>query len=130
LISLSLLNGTGPDIVESTCNGNDNHIWTWNATDQTIRSKVMDQYLTIKPELEVWAGPLTGGSQAVVLLNRGDSGSEQITVRWNDIGFPVDHSATIRDLWAHQDVGVFTGNFTSPKIDPHAVIMLNITLTK
>ncbi len=90
----------------------------------------MDQYLTIKPELEVWVGPLTGGSKAVVLLNRGDSGSEQITVRWNDIGFPVDHSATVRDLWVHQDVGVFTGNFTSPKIDPHAVMMLNITLTK
>jgi hypothetical protein len=51
-------------------------------------------------------------------------------VNWTDIGFPVDHSALIRDLWAHQDVGIFTGNYTSPNIDPHAVMMLNITLTK
>jgi alpha-galactosidase len=80
--------------------------------------------------LEIWAGPLTGGSQAVVLLNRADGGSSEITVNWSDIGFPVDHSAKVRDLWAHQDVGVFTGNYTSPKIDPHAVMMLNITLTK
>ena len=129
-ISLTLFGGIGPDLVESTCNGGENQVWTWNTTDQTIRSKVMDQYLTIKPELEVWAGPLTGGSQAVLLLNRGDIGSEQITVRWNDIGFPLDHSATVRDLLVHLDVGVFTANFTSPKIDPHAVMMLNITLTK
>ncbi len=84
----------------------------------------------MKPELEVWAGPLLGGSQAVVLLNLADNGSEAITVKWSDIGFPVDHSATIRDLWAHQDLGVFIGNYTSPKIDSHAVMMLNITLTK
>ena len=63
-------------------------------------------------------------------LNRGDSDNERITVKWSDIGFPVGHSATVRDLWAHQDLGVFTGNYTSPKIDPHAVMMLNITLTK
>jgi alpha-galactosidase len=78
----------------------------------------------------VWAGPLSGGSQAVVLLNRGDSNSEQITVNWTDISFPVDHSAVVRDLWAHKDIGTFTGSYTSPNIDPHAVMMLNITLTK
>ncbi len=90
----------------------------------------MGQYLTIKPELEVWAGPLSGGSQAVVLFNRADNGSQEITVKWSDIGFAVDHSAVVRDLWARKDIGIFTGNYTSPKIDSHAVMMLNITLTK
>jgi hypothetical protein len=130
LISLTLLAGVGPDLTAYTCNGKDNQIWSWNQTDGTIWAKSVNQYLTVKPELEIWAGPLTGGSQAVVLLNRADNGSAEITVKWSDIGFPVDHSATIRDLWAHQDLGVFTGNYTSPKIDSHAVMMLNITLTK
>jgi alpha-galactosidase len=74
--------------------------------------------------------PSPSPSQAVLLLNRADSGSEEITVKWSDIGFPVDHPAVVRDLWAHKDIGIFTGSYTSPNIDSHAVMMLNITLTK
>jgi len=130
LNSLTLAGFYGPNLVAYTCNGKDDQVWSWNETDGTLRSKPMGQYLTVKPEVEVWAGPLTGGSQAVVLLNRGDSGSSEITVNWTDIGFPVDHSASVRDLWAHQDLGIFTGYYTSPKIDSHVVMMLNITPTK
>ena len=90
----------------------------------------MSECLTVSHELEVWAGPLTGGSQAVVLLNRSGGDSEQITVNWTDIGFAADRAATVRDLWAHQDLGIFTGGFTSPKLISHAAMMLNITLTK
>ena len=120
----------GSNVDADTCNKQDNQIWIWNATDGTIRSKHNGECLTVQLELEIWAGPLSGGSQAVVLFNRGDSGSEQITVQWTDIGFPIDHPATIRDLWAHEDLGTFTGSYTSPNIDHHAVMMLNITLTK
>ena len=84
----------------------------------------------LKAELEVWAGPLVDGSQAVVLLNRANFGSEPITVKWTDIGFPADHVALVRDLWAGKDLGSFTGNYTSPNIDHHSVMMLKITLSK
>ncbi len=130
MISITLFDFFGPSVVAYSCNGKDNQIWSWNETDGTLKSKPRGQYLKIKHELEVWAGPLSGGSQAVILLNRGDSNNEQITVKWSDIGFPVDHSAVIRDLWARKDIGIFTGNYTSPNIDSHAVMMLNITLTK
>jgi len=120
----------GPNVDAFTCNKQENQMWIWNTTDATLRSKYNGQCLTVQQELEVWAGPLSGGSQAVVLLNRGDTGSEQITVKWTDIGFPPDHSALVRDLWARKDVGIFTGSYTSPNIDSHAVMMLNITLTK
>jgi hypothetical protein len=130
LISLTLFNGPGPDIVTFTCNGKGNQIWIWNATDETLWAKPRGQYLTVRPEFDIWAGPLSGGSQAVVLLNRGDNDNEPITVKWSDIGFPVDHSALVRDLWARKDLGIFTGNFTSSNIASHAVMMLNITLTK
>ncbi|CAF0791921.1 unnamed protein product [Rotaria sordida] len=80
-------------------------------------------------ELEIWAGPLSDGSQAVLLFNRVDSGSEPITVKWSDIGFPINQSDVVRDLWARKDLGTFTGSYTSPNIDHHAVMMLKITLT-
>jgi hypothetical protein len=121
---------TGPNIQSVYCNQGDNQKWIWNATDGTVRSVYSGKCLTTQPELQVWAGPLRGGSQAVVLFNRADGASNQITVTWSDIGFPVDHAATVRDLWARKDLGIFTGSFTSPDIDPRAVMMLNITLTK
>ena len=128
--SLDVYNFAGPNVDAYTCNKQDNQQWIWSSTDGTVRSKHNGECLTSKPELEVWAGPLSDGSQAVVLLNRLDSGSEPITVKWSDIGFPVDHSAVVRDLWAHKDIGTFTGNYTSPNIDHHSVMMLKITLTK
>ncbi len=120
----------GPSVEVYSCNKRDNQIWIWNATDGTVRSQHSGQYLIVQQELEVWAAPLSDGSQAVVLLNRGDSNNDQITVQWTDIGFPIDHSAVVRDLWAHKDIGIFTGNYTSSKIDSHAVMMLKITPTK
>jgi hypothetical protein len=126
--SLDVFDFENPTIVTYMCNGQDTQRWIWNSTDGTMRSKINGECVTIQPELETWAGPLLGGSQAVVLFNRGDSGSEEITVKWTDIGFPANRSATVRDLWAHQNLGIFTGNYTSPKIDSHAVMMLNIIL--
>ena len=119
---------TGPNIQPNYCNQQDNQKWIWNATDGTVRSVYSGKCLTTEPE--VWAGPLTGGSQAVVLFNRADGSSNQITVKWSDIGFPIDHTAMVRDLWARKDLGIFTGGFTSPDIDARGVMMLNITLTK
>ena len=130
MISLEIHNGYGPNVYALICNERVNQRWILNSIDETIRSESSDSCLTIPLELEVWAGPLSGGSQAVVLLNRGDSNNDQITVRWSDIGFPVDHSALVRDLWDHKDLGIFTNNYTSPKINSHAAMMLNITLTK
>lgn len=95
-----------------------------------MRSKHIGQCLTVRPELEVWAGPLLGNSQAVILFNRGDNNNDQITVQWSDIGFPMNHSALVRDLWARKDIGIFTSNYTSPNIDSHGIMMLNITLMK
>lgn len=120
----------GPSVDTFICDGQQNQKWIWNTTDGTVKNEHKDKCLTVPWELEVWAGLLTGGSQAVVLLNRGDSNDDQITVKWDDIGFPTNRSASIRDLWARQDIGVFRGSFTSSKIDAHGVMMLNITLSK
>ncbi len=48
----------------------------------------------------------------MALLNRSPSSAE-ITVRWTEIGYPADVPAKLRDLWAHKDLGRYTGSFTA-----------------
>lgn len=75
-------------------------------------------------DLEVWAKQMQDGSRAVILLNRGSS-SHEISVRWEDIGYPSHLSAAVRDLWAHKDLGKFTGKFSAP-VESHGVVMVTI----
>jgi len=124
-LNVNLNNGANVDAC--TCSPQDYQQWVWNNTDLTLRNKHNGLCLTNQQELEVWADPLSDGSQAVVLLNRGNIGSEPITVQWTDIGFSADKAANVRDLWARKDLGTFTGSFRSPNIDAHSVMMLKIT---
>ena len=120
-----LSNGLGVEALP--CNEQNNQQWIWNDIDGSIRNKHKEKCLIQVSELEVWAGPLADGSAAVVLFNRGNT-SESITVQWTDIDFPVRDSALVRDIWARKPLGAYRGNYTSPKIDPHAVMMLKFTL--
>jgi alpha-galactosidase len=71
---------------------------------------------------EVWSKEQQDGSRAVVLLNRG--GSEQpIPLKWEQIGYPAHVPATVRDLWAHKELGKFTGEF-SATVPRHGVVMV------
>lgn len=130
LFSLDVLFLDGSGVVVYECNQEDNQEWLWNSTDKTVRRLRNGQCLTVRETLEIWAGPLKDGSQAAVLFNRNNNGSEPITVKWTDLDFPKDHSAVVRDLWARKDIGTFTGSYTSTNINSHEVIMLKITLTK
>ena len=75
-------------------------------------------------DLEVWAKQMQDGSRAAVLLNRG-SKSQEITVTWEQLGYPGHLSATIRDLWGHKDLGKFTGKFSAP-VESHGVVMVAV----
>ncbi|HEX5422699.1 MAG TPA: glycoside hydrolase family 27 protein [Candidatus Acidoferrales bacterium] len=75
-------------------------------------------------DTEVWSKELHDGGRAVILLNRGDSEME-ISVDWNQIGYPDHLSAEVRDLWAHKDLGRFTGSFKAT-VPSHAVVMVTV----
>ena len=124
---MALHDFVGPHLTISGCDTQADQMWIFNLTDGTIRNKLNGQCVTVEAELEVWASPLVDGSQAVLLFNRGNT-SESITVQWTDIDFPVRDSALVRDIWARKPLGAYRGNYTSPKIDPHAVMMLKFTL--
>ncbi|OAB43046.1 NPCBM/NEW2 domain-containing protein [Paenibacillus antarcticus] len=72
---------------------------------------------------EVWAKPLENRSSgAVALFNRSNSATN-ITVNWNDLG--ISGSASVRDLWAHQDKGSFSSLYTA-NVPAHGIIVLKI----
>jgi alpha-galactosidase len=75
-------------------------------------------------DLEVWAKQLKDGDRAVILLNRGSTGQE-ITVNWEQLGYPDHLSAAVRDLWAHKDLGKFAGKF-SATVASHGVVMVAV----
>jgi len=75
-------------------------------------------------DLEVWGKQLKNGDRAVILLNRGSSPHE-ITMTWEQIGYPAHVSAAVRDLWTHKDLGKFTGKFSAPVVS-HGVVMVTV----
>ncbi len=74
---------------------------------------------------EVWMRPLADGSRAVALLNRG-AAPATISVAWTDLGYPEHLSASVRDLWEHQDKGKAHATF-SAEVPSHGVVMLKVT---
>ena len=83
--------------------------------------------------MQVYAGPLKGGSRAVVLFNRHSITTQypisNVTVTWEQLGYPSDAQATVRDLHAEKDVGVFAEAFTTG-VDIHDAVMVKITPLK
>ena len=75
---------------------------------------------------EVWAGPLADHSVAVVLLNSGNK-TQNVTAHFTDIGLQSG-TASVRDLWAHQDQGTASGSITR-SIDSHSAVMLRLKPT-
>ena len=72
--------------------------------------------------LEVWVKPLASGSKGVGLFNRGEN-VMPVTANFADLG--VSGVATVRDLWAHKDIGTFHATFTA-KVPAHGVVLLKI----
>jgi alpha-galactosidase len=79
--------------------------------------------------LQVWSKTLSGtNTRAVALFNRGTS-SASVTVQWSALGIPTG-AATVRDLWAHTDLGSFDDSYTASSVPSHGVVMLKVTSTK
>jgi alpha-galactosidase len=76
------------------------------------------------PELQVWAKPLKDGSVAVVLFNRA-SVPTNMTASLGRVGIHT-RSATVRDLWAHKDMGTVENRYTA-MVPSHGVVMLRVT---
>jgi len=75
---------------------------------------------------EVWVKPLSRpGERAVLLFNLSFTTPLNIRVDWSDIGL-APGGAQVRDLWAHEDLGIFHDSF-SDTVQPSSGTMLKIT---
>ncbi len=72
--------------------------------------------------LEIWMKPLADGSKAVGLFNREQS-TIRLTVKFSQIG--ISGPATVRDLWARKDLGVFNGSYSADVVE-HGVVMIRV----
>jgi alpha-galactosidase len=75
-------------------------------------------------DAEIWSKQLKDGSRAVVLLNRG-TGEREISATWEELGYPGGVSASVRDLWAHKDLGKMMGKY-SARVASHGVVMVTV----
>jgi alpha-galactosidase len=71
---------------------------------------------------EVWARPLSDGTTAVGLFNRGGAPAE-VTARWADVG--VQGKQPVRDLWRQKDLGNFNDSF-KVMVPRHGAVLVKI----
>jgi len=76
-------------------------------------------------DAEIWVRPLTGGRQAIVLLNRG-ARPQSIRLDWSALNLPGYVPLRLRDLWKHEDLPIAKGSLTLP-VPPTSVRMLRET---
>ena len=80
--------------------------------------------LRVEGHSEVWMRPLSDGSRAVVLFNRGKSAAT-VRVRWADIGRKPSDALPVRDLWKHENLGNSKGGY-SALVPAHGVVMIRV----
>ncbi|MES1171765.1 MAG: hypothetical protein ABUL77_00885 [Bacteroidota bacterium] len=68
--------------------------------------------------------PLLASTYAVALLNR-TAAPVDITVTWAMLGL-TSGSASVRDLWAKQDLGTMATKYTATAVPSHGVVMLKV----
>ena len=101
----------------------------WNLNALSSIADTASRVLSMPVVMQVYAGPLKGGSRAVVFFNRHVISTQypisNITVTWRDLGYPPGAEATVRDLHAEKDLGTFTHAFTAA-VDIHDARMVKV----
>ena len=80
-------------------------------------------------DLTVWARMLSDGSAAVALYNAKDTPAS-LSVAFSSLGWAAGTSGTVRDLWAHADLGAFTDRYPTTggvAVAPHETHVVRIT---
>lgn len=76
-------------------------------------------------DLEIWARPLKGGDQAVVLFNRGAAPAE-MSVTWEQLNLPAGLKVQVKDLWSKKVTKNVKARFGGT-VASHGVIMVRLT---
>lgn len=74
-------------------------------------------------DLVVMAKDIEEGCKAAGLFNLADSGTQQLSLKWADLG--IKGKYMVRDLWRQKDLGVFEGEFKTT-VAEHGVVMVKL----
>ncbi|HYW96102.1 MAG TPA: glycoside hydrolase family 27 protein [Bacteroidales bacterium] len=77
--------------------------------------------IRVSGKTEIWAKNLENGHRAVLLLNRDTIRTMTIELTAEDIGLKGDFS--VRDIYAKEDLGLFTGSFSS-RVNPSSGLFI------
>ena len=99
---------------------NESNTWEYNETDHTIKSNGKCLASSVEAT-EVWAGNLSNGAYALLLLNRAGT-PQKVEISWNEIGLE-NKTVKLRNLWEHTDLGEFHNSF-SVFLESHDSILL------
>jgi alpha-galactosidase len=100
------------------------------AVDQDLAGEQGVLVEGVKDSAEVWSKPLGYDftTRAVALLNRSTNNSAVITCNFTNLAFQAGTTATVRDLWMHQDMGAFANSYTAT-VPPYSTVLLKIVGT-
>ncbi|MDR0546442.1 MAG: alpha-galactosidase, partial [Dysgonamonadaceae bacterium] len=79
-------------------------------------------YKDCRRNIEIWAKPLSDGSQAVGLFNLGEQ-TQKITVSWEQL--KIRGRYMVRDLWKQKNLGNFDGEFAA-QVPAHGVNFVKV----
>ncbi len=86
---------------------------------------VQGKKLKTSGDTEVWGGPLSNESYAVILLNRGDINAT-VVMDWSDLNLEKGKMYNVRDLWNRTDLGSIKDQVSSSVLS-HGVKMYRLT---
>lgn len=109
-----------------------------NQDEEGRQAYTMEQWNN--SDVKIYVKPLSDGSYGIGFFHMGDGSprkeGEEVeqsegSLQFWDIGLPTSagYSLKFRDLWAHEDVGVFSENFTI-KLKPHHCAVYRAELVK
>jgi len=104
-LCVDVWNNQGPVVESWPCNGGDNQKWKYDPATRTLQS--IGLCLTSQSAqdlIEAWMGPLSDGTYALVVVNRGRS-NQNAKFSFAQLGLRAN-KVTLRDLWEHKDIGI------------------------
>jgi len=75
---------------------------------------------------QVWARPIIAEHTYAIALYNAGATAHDITVHWIMVDPEWGQHTTVqlRDLWAHKELGSFTGSFTAKNVPSHGVVVV------
>ena len=122
---LDVYNHKGPSVQTYTCDGSESQKWEYDEEQHTLKTNGKCLSSLVNTEVtEVWAGNLSDGTYAVLLLNRA-SIAANVEITWKEIGFK-ENGAKLRELWERIDMGVYKDSYYV-FLKPHESQFLKVT---